>query len=364
MFNASDGIYAVMPLCFIVLYQIKNKMARYNGMKRLFLLFTLLYTAAGLYGQNWLQDTLGGDFEVRFFDQGSDYSGPVRSSLVRLKQNNPTGEAVLYLHGFNDYFFQKEMAEQFVGHGYGFYAVDLRKYGRSFTAGQKRCQVRNFNEYFADIDSAFQVIMQEGYDRVILFGHSTGGLVAAYYMAHYPNAPVSALLLNSPFLDWNLGKMERFVGAVSFAGRLFPNISVRSGSGRAYGESLSRRHHGEWSFDTIWKSIDPTKVDFGWIRAVNSAQRYLKKHSYSINVPILLMYSAKSIDAVDWNPEVNTADAVLDVDDIRKYGLSLGHDVTPVSVVGGMHDLLLSDKSVREPLYEYIFSWLQNIRQY
>ncbi len=30
----------------------------------------------------------------------------------------------------SDYFFQTEMADQFNQHGYDFYALDLRKYGR------------------------------------------------------------------------------------------------------------------------------------------------------------------------------------------------------------------------------------------
>lgn len=321
-----------------------------------------LIAVAAAQAQKWSVDTLGGKFEVRHFDQGRDYSGPVRSSVVRLSPSSSSSEvATLYIHGFNDYFFQTEMAEMFVKHGYGFYAVDLRKYGRSIIAGQKRCQVRNFKEYFPDIDSALRVISEDGYRKVVLMGHSTGGLVAAFYLAHHPDVPVDALLLNSPFLDWNLGKKECLVGAVAALGALLPNVSFKSGSGRAYGESLNCHWHGEWQYDTIWKSIDPTVVDLGWVRAVNSAQNYLKHHAMRIDQPILLMYSANSVDAVDWTSEVNHADAVLDVADIRNYGMRLGPRVTAIMVEGGMHDLVLSSKEVREPLYSYIFAWLADI---
>ncbi len=44
------------------------------------------------------------------------------------KSPQNTQKAVLYIHGFIDYFFQTEMAEQFNQHGYDFYALDLRKY--------------------------------------------------------------------------------------------------------------------------------------------------------------------------------------------------------------------------------------------
>ena len=71
------------------------------------------------------------------------------------------------------------------------------------------------------------------------------------------------------------------------------------------------------------------------------------------------MYSEKSVSSVDWTPEVDSADAVLDVEDIRKYGRMLGPDVTSIMVRSGRHDLVLSKKDVREPLYTYIFQWLK-----
>lgn len=328
-------------------------------MRHLKIFIIMLASVLSASAQVWHTDTLGGKFQSRYFDQGTDYSGPVRSTLIRLQCDSATHRGALYIHGFNDYFFQTEMAQQFVDHGYDFYAIDLRKYGRSLLPGQKRCQVRNFDEYFADIDSALAVIGAAGIDSIVFIGHSTGGLVASYYLAKNPRPDVDALILNSPFLDWNLGKLECMVNGVSFMGRIFPNISFKSGSGTAYGESLSSKYHGEWDFNTDWKSIEPTTVDLGWVKAVNSAQRYLKHHKYSIICPILLMYSAKSIDAEQWSEAVGHADAVLDVKDIRKYGLQLGHNVTPIKVIGGIHDLVLSQKNVREPLYAYIFSWLR-----
>ncbi|MEK8226237.1 alpha/beta hydrolase [Oerskovia sp. M15] len=39
--------------------------------------------------------------------------------------------AVLYVHGFVDYFFQAHLGDAFEEHGYAFYAIDLRGYGRS-----------------------------------------------------------------------------------------------------------------------------------------------------------------------------------------------------------------------------------------
>ena len=49
---------------------------------------------------------------------------------------NPAATAVLYLHGYTDYFFQRHLAEHFADLGYAFYALDLRKCGRSSRPGQ------------------------------------------------------------------------------------------------------------------------------------------------------------------------------------------------------------------------------------
>ncbi len=328
-------------------------------MKRLNILITVyIALTLSVSAQSWMPDILGNGFEMRYVDQGQDYSGDVRCTIVRHQSPVPSKKGVLYIHGFNDYFFQKEMAEKFAAHAYNFYAVDLRKYGRSLMPGQKHFEIRNLKEYFPDVDSALVAMRHAGCDTIVLMGHSTGGLVSSYYMALTPQAPVCALILNSPFLDWNLGKLECLVNAVSALGKIFPDIPISSGSGTAYSESLLRGEHGEWNYNTDWKQRLSPKVNTGWIRAINMAQHDLRKHKDAIHVPILLMYSAHSLNTDNWIPDANHADVVLDVSDIKKYGRMLGPDITFLKVPGGIHDLMLSSQNVRTPLYTYIFKWL------
>ena len=77
-------------------------------------------------------DILGAGYEQATLDLPNDYEGQVVATLVRKKAAEPTKKAVLYIHGFIDYFFQTEMAERFNEQGFDFYALDLRKYGRSY----------------------------------------------------------------------------------------------------------------------------------------------------------------------------------------------------------------------------------------
>ncbi len=334
---------------------------QFTVMKKLLVIISLAIAAAvGLPAASWQPDILGSGYEMRYVDQGRDYSGDVRSTIIRKKSDCRGHKGVLYIHGYNDYFFQKDMADRFADSCINFYAVDLRKYGRSITEGQRLFQVRDLKEYFADIDSALAQMHADGIDTIALMGHSTGGLISAYYLSENPDSPVKALLLNSPFLDWNFNGFMRKVAIPAFGalGRLFPDLAISQGDGTGYQESLLKKHHGEWNYNQDWKLFHPQKVDASWTRAISSAQNKIKKGA-GIKVPILLMHSDKSVDGDHWTPEFQHADAVLNVKDISRIGRKLGQDVTEDTIRGGLHDLVLSSPPVREQVYYYIFSWLR-----
>lgn len=332
-----------------------------NIVKRISLLVvviaaTVVQVAAG----GWKPDVLGDGYEMRRVDQGKDCSGKVVSTIVRklVADSVATERGVLYVHGFNDYFFNFRMGDEFVDHGYDFYAVDLRKYGRSILPGQKPFEARDISEYYPDIDSALVVMKKSGLKEIVLMGHSTGGLICSCYMASHPEAPVSALILNSPFLDWNLGWKERLVPMISWWGMVSPDTRIPQGKSKAYAESLLKEYHGDWEYDTRWKMEQSPDVTAGWVRAITRAQRSLRNGHADIRVPILLMYSSRSVEGDKWTEEHNRADGVLDVADIKKYGMELGPQVTCMEVVGGLHDLMLSNKALLAALYPRVFRWL------
>ena len=83
------------------------------------------------------------------------------------------GAQLLYLHGWNDYFFQTHIADYLSEIGYDFYALDLRRYGRSIRPGQLRGFITNLDDYSVELDAAADVIAAD-HDRLLLMGHSTG----------------------------------------------------------------------------------------------------------------------------------------------------------------------------------------------
>lgn len=311
----------------------------------------------------WEPDTaaLGPTFQTLTIALPSDDNIPFTLIRPAAQQDKVPDKGVLYVHGFNDYFFQAEMADSFAAHHMAFYAVDLPRYGRSLHAGQWICDARHgFDEYFPALDSALSVMHREGVTAITLMGHSTGGLICAYYMARRPSPLVGNLVLNSPFLAWNLGSLNSIVPLASAAGALFPGIRVRQSPSDAYAYSLLDKYHGRWNYRTDWKQIHSPDVTLGWIRSVTRAQNYLKNHPGAIRVPTLLMTSARGFDGSAWAPAADSADAVLSPPAIRRIGVTLAADgVTDLVVNGGLHDLFLSAPDVTRPLYRFLFRWIE-----
>lgn len=219
-------------------------------------LFILL--AINLYAQ-YVPDVLGDGYLRRTFQMPDDYEGKVVCTLVKKPQLPDVKQAVLYIHGYNDYFFQKQLGDSVNAHGYNFYAMDLRKYGRSILPNQNPFFCKSLTEYFADIDTALATIRSEGNDRILLMAHSTGGLITPLYLdSKKDNLPVDGLILNSPFLDWNFGWfMEKIaIPAVAFIGRFLPNLTVQGYGIASYAHSLLKQFKGEWEYDTNWKMIN------------------------------------------------------------------------------------------------------------
>lgn len=288
----------------------------------------------------WQPDALLDGFEALELQFPDDYDGAVGATLVRASPAR-RARAVLYVHGFIDYFFQRHMAERFAAEGYGFYALDCRKHGRSLRANQHPCFCKDIREYFADIDWALGVIDAP----VLLAGHSTGGLICALY-AHEGarRAQLRALWLNSPFFEFNPPPRRRWqVVLAGWLGALFPFARDRGGLRPEYVEALHRDWGGEWDFDLKLKPRLGFPLFFGWVRAIREAQARLQA-GLRITCPVLLTHS-------------DEADVILDWRHMARWGPGLGKTVTLAALPGGVHDLVLSRREIRDAVFERLFAW-------
>lgn len=301
-------------------------------------------------------------FEYRTLDFPADYDGPVAATLIRASlPAQDTRRAVLYVHGYIDYFFQEHLAEAFVAHGYRFYAVELRKYGRSLREGQHPDFARSMYEYYPDLTESIRHIREEGASGIVLLGHSTGGLLAALYADDGPQREaIRCVVLNSPFLEFNTTWFKKHVQIplAALLSIVFPFAHKKNELSPLYARSVHKHYRGEWDFDTSLKPIEGIPLYFSWLRAVRNGQRRIRRGLH-IAVPVLVMSSDKSYFGKTWSDELFESDSVLNVEDIRRRAPKLGQCVTYVAVEGGMHDLFLSREAVRTEAFRIVFGWLE-----
>lgn len=310
---------------------------------------------------NWKKDILGTPYECRTIDLADDWEGPVRATLVRQRCAQTTAKAVLYIHGFVDYFFQQEMGEQFTSRGIDFYAIDLRKYGRSLMSHQTPNYCNDVAEYFEELTLAWNIICEEDkHNQVLLSAHSTGGLIASHFVQFAAPKPYpKAIFLNSPFLEFNDNWLtkEILLDVIGALGMRRPEAVVPGGVSSLYTESVHKDYRGSWDFNIEWKPVEGFPILAGWVRAIHNAHKILHA-GFNIQAPILVMHSAQSTRTKEWTDSLLTTDGVLDVNDIRRYADCLGDHLTKIRISGGMHDLILSAKEVRDRVYDELFLWL------
>lgn len=330
----------------------------------------VLISVSALFAKEltWVSDKLLGEpFRMHEFEAESfhatlvDYPFDLAKDSVSLRVPKAT---VLYIHGFNDYFFQKELAQKVDSAGYSFYAMDLHKYGRSLREGETIGELRDISEYYAEIDSAIAKIRGLEGDSVpfVLMGHSTGGLIACLYASDRNNgADIAAIVLNSPFLEMNYVWPMRHIVApmLSALGGVFPNVGIPRSENLNYDKSLHKSEGGEWDYDHSLKIPGSLPIDLGWLHAIHQGHVRVQQGLH-LAPPVLVMRSACSYRDDDWSEEYTHCDGVLNVEHIREYGANLGPSVTLEEIDGGLHDLILSHKPARDNAYQKIFNFLND----
>ena len=280
--------------------------------------------------------------------------------------SSPRG-IILYVHGYNDYFFQEELAEKSDSAGFAFFAIDLHYNGRSYRAGEPRSDMRSVKEYYAELDAAVALSKKIAGNSIssnlpfVIIAHSNGGLITPNYLNERNSEDFAAFVLNSPFLDY---KNSWFVRNVAFpvlsdVALLMPDAPAPKQESPKYNMSLLKTERGEWEFNTELKSAEWPQQYFGFLRATTRGIKWIH-NGMQIKSPILMMRSGCTVNNVKWDEDYMRCDCLLDVDLLEKWAPKLGPDVTTATVEDGMHDVFLSRKDVRDFAYRTMFEFLDD----
>ena len=312
----------------------------------------------------WSPDFLGGYETTELVLPGAETAPgepddvDLVATLIRKSGPRAGARAVLYLHGWNDYFFQTHLADYLSDLGYDFYAVDLRRYGRSIRPGQLRGFIGNLDDYTLELDAAADLIATD-HDRLLLMGHSTGGLIAALWAARNADR-LEGLILNSPWLDMQGSAIVRALGVpvIDALGSRAPTSIIRLPDLGFTARSLHISLGGEWDYDLTLKSRPGPPIRTGWLRAVLLGHQRVAA-GLGIGVPILVLASAKTEFARRWHEGLRVVDTVLDVEQIAARAVRLGPHVTVVRIPDGLHDLTLSAAHVRKQVMDEIGRFIE-----
>ncbi len=303
------------------------------------------------------RDILGPPYTAESLELPDDDEGRVVATLVRRSAGRRTTKAVLHVHGFADYFFQTTYAEWWTERGYDFYALDLRKYGRSILPHQTPNYVADLTDYYPELDLAWDRV-SSGHRHVVLSGHSTGGLTVPLW-AQARRTDARGIALNAPWFDLQ-GKAWVRLGLTpvvqQVAKRQPMRIIPRTVTG-LYARSLHRDHEGDWDFNLDWKPIESWPAYAGWLAAIRRGHTALHR-GLSLPFPALVLTSTRSTAPTELGEDVHSTDIVLDVEQIRRWSPALGHHVTYVGIAGARHDVYLSREEPRGRAFDELGRWL------
>ena len=278
------------------------------------------------------------------------------ATLIRRTSGSASRAAVLYVHGWNDYFFQTHLADRLTDLGYDFYALDLRRCGRSLRPGQLRGFITDLDDYDMELDRATDLIRAD-HDRLVLFGHSTGGLVAALWAARHAQR-VNAVILNSPWLDVQGAAVFLRLGtqAVDRLGTKLPTSPLRLPDFGINARNVHTTFGGEWDYDLGLKTTPAPPLRVGWLRAVRRGHARVAA-GLNLPMPVLVLLSSATTLARRWHEGLRSVDTVIDVDQTARRAVQLGQHVTVVRIQDAMHDVVLSAPAVRERAFAEIGRW-------
>ena len=329
------------------------------------------------YVDPWKPDSVLEGYQQATVHLGEDAEGEIVATFVRKDPSKLTLQerwrrwhfsvrghrlAIMYVHGWNDYFYRRHASEYWESLGIPFYAVDLRKFGRSYRPYQTPGYIEDLHEYRLEFNALRdQIVKEQGKDvRILMIAHSQGGLSASLWgNAEHPHH-VEALALNSPWLELQGNRMFRLLSTpvVQMYRLRGGKIVMPMRDPGFYARCIKRSTGGEW--DYLDHPLNPG-VEFltraGWMQAIYNGQDEIAKN-LDIQIPVLVCTSDKSMMLQStWDEGMREADGVLDITAIRQAALHLGDVVALATIRGGLHDLSMSKPDARRKYFRIVTMW-------
>lgn len=306
-------------------------------------------------------------FDIAHHDLGEDAFGPCGFVTIarRAPQELATGAIALYLHGWSDYFFHPHVAQFFNDRGFDFWAIDLRRNGRSLCDGDVATAIGDVGEYGEEIARTIEIASDDARERglspkkPVIYAHSTGGLTAVTWAARNPGQ-ASALLLNSPWLELHGGPLVRraLLPELEVLARVRPMRTLVPGLPDFYARTLHADFGGEWDWHVPYKPFESFPMPACTLAAVARAQNQLARGLH-IREPIFMTASTRSALGPVFTRRAYTSDAILNVEQQVTNARNAGRDLTIARIPGATHDMALAFEAPRKMFFAELAAFME-----
>lgn len=284
---------------------------------------------------------------------------PFEKAVLVYKTAPQNKNMIFWMPGRNDTFMHSYVVQPLLDYGLDLYVIEHRKNGRALVGAPDKehrlvSHVDDFRKYLKEFDAAMRfALAQKNYDKVVLYGHSTGGLEATMFLREgEARDKITHCILNSPLLDWGEGGVTEF--ALDHANELNDMLKLIKADGSMETTVLRETVEPDHFFPGIWiqyPATDPhartlvwEKVTWGWTAAVGKMQDALRAQTPG-SVPLLFLHT--------------DGDEILDGCELGEYAKFVSTDVTKHYITGCRHDMLLNHEPEKnDEVLVLIFGWL------
>ena len=238
---------------------------------------------------------------------------PHGGCLIHPTANGGTTTCVLYLPGYGRCFDHYDVNAKLRQRcGVSLCGLDVRKYGRSFEELSRRPEYaalprscyfnlvesprEGLTEYFDDVDDALVALQSLGYERVILWGNSTGGLAVTSYVTTAcstscregssaarcgPGGVVVGCVLDAPLLAFCRGKLPWPSALDTLAALVLsalPAYVLQESTRRRNPSPSPRMHSGHARWTWLSTIASPYALRRSTVTTVTTVTRYAGRH--------------------------------------------------------------------------------------